>query len=114
MAMTERAQPYVERLLEDRDLQNDLRELTTALRRSYGRAEKKKGKPGRLAGDRKFKQNAQKAGEALRDASMRFRGEPPKKHRLRKLLLVILVLAGAAFAAKQLLGDEGQPVPPVA
>ena len=113
MAMTDRAQPYVERLLEDSELQNDLRELTTALRRSYGRAEKK-NKPGRLAGDRKFRQNAQRAGEALRDASMRFRGEPPKKkHPLRKMLLVIAVLAGAAYAAKQLLGESDQPVPPV-
>jgi hypothetical protein len=113
MAMTEKAQPYVERLLDDRDLQNDLRELMTALRVSYGRAEKKKRKPSRLAGDRKFKQNAQKAGEALRDATQRFQGKPPKKHRLRKFLVVVLVLAGAAFAAKQLLGDEDQPVPPV-
>jgi hypothetical protein len=109
MAMTERAQPYVERLLDDRDLQNDLRELMTALRVSYGRAEKKKKKPGRLAGDRKFKQNAQKAGEALRDATKRFQGEPPKKkHRLRKLLIFVLLAGGIAYGAKTLLGGEDE------
>ena len=113
MAVTDRAQPYVERLLEDRDLQNDLRELMTALRVSYGRAEKKKKKPGRLAGDRKFKRNAQRAGESLRDATMRFRGEPPKKHRLRKLLFVSLILGAVAFGAKQLLGDEGEEQAPI-
>jgi hypothetical protein len=107
MATKDKAETYINRLLDDRELQRDLGELMTALRVSYGRAEKNKKKPGRLAGDRKFKQNAQKAGEALRDAGKRFQGKPPKKHRLRKFLVFVLVAAGVAFAAKTLLeGDE--------
>jgi hypothetical protein len=111
MAISERAEPYVNRLIEDRELQRDLRDLAAALRGSYGRAEKKKQKPSRLLGDRKFKQNAQRAGESLRDATMRFRGEPPKKsHRGRKLLLVAVILGAVAFAARKMLdaGSETQ------
>ena len=109
MAITERAEPYVNRLIEDRELQRDLRDLASALRGSYGRAEKKNQKPSRLLGDRKFKQNAQRAGESLRDATMRFRGEPPKKsHRLRKLLMIAVILAGAAFAGKKLLDANAE------
>jgi hypothetical protein len=106
MAITERAEPYVNRLIEDRELQRDLRDLASALRGTYGRAEKKNKKPARLLGDRKFKQNAQRAGESLRDATMRFRGEPPKSHRGRKLLLIAVILGAAAFAAKKML-DAG-------
>jgi hypothetical protein len=109
MAITERAQPYVNRLIEDRELQRDLRDLASALRGSYGRAEKKKEKPSRLVGDRKFKQNAKRAGESLRDATMRFRGEPPKKsHRLRKLLMIAVILGAAAFAAKKMLDADAE------
>jgi hypothetical protein len=117
MAITERAEPYVNRLIEDRELQRDLRDLASALRGSYGRAEKKNKKPSRLLGDRKFKQNAQRAGESLRDATMRFRGEPPKKsHRLRKLLMIAVILGAAAFAGKKMLdgGSEAPATPPPA
>jgi len=115
MAITDRAEPYVNRLIEDRELQRDLRDLASALRGSYGRAEKKNRKPSRVLGDRKFKQSAQRAGESLRDATMRFRGEPPKKsHRLRKLLLVAAILGAAAFAGKKMLdtGSEAPDYPP--
>jgi hypothetical protein len=107
MAMTERAAPYLERLMDDRELQRDLREAVTALRGSYGRAEKKNKKPSRLMGDKRFKQNAQRAAESLRDASKRFRGEPPKSHRGRKVLMVLLVGgAASALAAKKMMQDD--------
>ena len=111
MAITERAEPYVNRLIEDRELQRDLRDLASALRGTYGRAEKKNKKPSRLLGDRRFKQNAQRASESLRDATMRFRGEPPKKsHRLRNLLLIAVILGAAAFAGRKML-DTGPEAP---
>jgi hypothetical protein len=115
MAVTDRAQPYVDRLLEDRELQRDLRELATALRGGFQRAEKKEKQPSRLLGDRKFKQNAQQAKASLSDAAARLRGEPPKRHRGRKMLVVLLVVGvgAAAFAAKEVLKDQpaGPPAP---
>jgi hypothetical protein len=109
MSVTERAAPYAERLLDDRELQRDLRDAAAALRTSFGRAEAKKRKPSRLMGDKKFKQNAQRAASSIKDAQARFRGEPPKSHRGRKILLVLLLLVGigaAAMAAKQVMGED--------
>lgn len=109
MSVTERAAPYAERLLGDRELQRDLREAISALRSGLNRAESKKRKPARLLDDKKFKQNAQRAATSIKDAQARFRGEPPKSHRGRKILLVLLVLVGigaAALAAKQVMGED--------
>ena len=110
MAVTDKAAPYAQRLLHDRELQRDLRELASAIRGGYGRAEKKK-KPSRLADDRKFKKSAQRAAASLKDASARFQGEPPKSHRGRKILLVAIIVGAVAFAAKKMLGDEAKQAP---
>ena len=111
MSVTERAAPYAERLLDDRELQRDLREAISALRTGLNRADSKKRKPARLLGDKKFKQSAERAAMALKDATARFQGEPPRKHRLRKLLIVALLLGAAGFAAKQLLDNQGEEAP---
>jgi hypothetical protein len=107
MTVRERAMPYAERLLDDRELQKDLREAATALRSSLRRAESKKRKPARLLDDKKFKSSAERAATALKDASARFQGEPPKKHQLRKFLVVVFVLAGLGLAARKALSDPG-------
>jgi hypothetical protein len=114
MSVAERAAPYAERLLDDRELQRDLREAISALRSGLNRAESKKRKPSRLFGDKKFKQSAERAAAAIKDASARFQGEPPKKHRLRKLLFVVLLLGAAGFDAKQLLDDDPDSQAPIA
>jgi hypothetical protein len=108
MAVTDRALPFAERLLDDRELQRDLRELATAVRGGFQRAEKKEKQPSRLLGDRKFKQNAQQAKMSFIDAAARLRGEPPKPRRGRKLLVVLLVVGvgAAAFAAREVLKDQ--------
>jgi hypothetical protein len=107
MTVTHRAMPYAERLLDDRELQRDLREAVSALRSSLSRAESKRRKPSRLIDDRKFKRSAQRAASALKDASARFQGEPPKRHRGRKLLVVVFVLCGIGLAARKALSDPG-------
>lgn len=117
MSVTERAAPYAERLLDDRELQRDLRDAAAALRTSFGRAESKKKKPSRLMGDKKFQQSAQRAAASLKDAQARFRGEPPKSHRGRKILLFLLLLVGigaAAMAAKQVMGEDDVSAQPPA
>ena len=114
MALTKRvdaAAPYVNRLLDDRDLQRDLREAMSSLRRGYGRAEAKRRKPSRLLGDRKLKQNVQKAVASLKDAAARFRGEAPKSHRGRRVVLGLIVVAGVAFAAKEMLKEQEPSAP---
>jgi hypothetical protein len=107
MKVKDRAMPYAERLLDDRELQRDLREAVSALRSSLSRAESKRRKPSRLMDDRKFKRSAQRAASALRDASARFQGEPPKSHRGRKVLVAVFVLCGLGLAARKALTDPG-------
>jgi hypothetical protein len=114
MSLAGRAAPYAERLLDDQELQRDLRDAVKALRSGLGRAESKKKKPSRLLGDKKFNKSAERAAAAIKDASARFQGEPPKKHRLRKLLFVVLLLGAAGFAAKQLLDDDPDSQAPIA
>lgn len=112
--MTERVEPYVTRLIDDRELRRDLREAVTALRTGINRAESKKGKPSRLLGDKKLNKSAERAADAIKDASARFQGEPPKRHRLRKLLFVVLLLGAVGYAAKQLLDDDPDSQAPIA
>jgi hypothetical protein len=112
MTVTDRAMPYAERLLDDRELQRDLREAVSALRSGLNRAESKRRRPSRLLGDKKFKQSTQRAAAAIKDASARLRGEPPKKHRLRKFLLAAVVVGAVAYAAKEMLNEE--PAAPMA
>jgi hypothetical protein len=111
MTVTDRAMPYAQRLLDDRELQRDLREAMSALRSGLNRAESKRRKPSRLMGDKKFKRSAQHSAASLKDASARFQGEPPKKHRGRKLLIAAVVVGAVALAAKKMLSDEGQESP---
>lgn len=111
MSVVDRATPYAERLLDDRELQRDLRELAVALKTTLGRAEKKKKKPARLLDDRKFKDSAQRAAAAIKDANARFQGKPPKRHRLRKFLVAVVLVGGAAVAAKQFLAGNGEGSP---
>jgi hypothetical protein len=111
MTVKDRAMPYAERLLDDRELQHDLREAVSALRSSLSRAESKRRKPSRLLDDRKFKRSAQRAASAFRDASARFQGEPPKRHRGRKLLIAAVVVGAVAFAAKEMLSDDSRQTP---
>jgi hypothetical protein len=111
MAVKDRAGPYAQRLLDDRELQRDLRELASAIRGGYGRAEKKKKKPSRLAEDKKFRKSAQRAAASLKDAQARFRGEEPKSHRGRKVLIFLVAVGGIALLARKAMTDEGTPAP---
>ena len=113
MAIADKAAPYAQRLIDDRELQRDLRELAAAVRGGYGRAEKKKRRPSRLAEDKKFRRSVKRATASLQDAQARFRGEQPKSHRGRKLLIFLLVVAGLALLARKALGeDAGQSTGP--
>jgi hypothetical protein len=111
MAVKDKAVPYAQRLIDDRELQRDLRELASAIRRGYGRAERKRKKPSRLAEDKKFRKSAQRATASLRDAQARLRGEEPKSHRGRKLLIFAVAVAGLALVARKALSDDGVQPP---
>jgi hypothetical protein len=111
MAGRDTAEAYIERLLEDGDLQSDLRELVAAIRGGFDRADAKKRKPSRLLDDRRFQRHAQRAVASFKEASTRLRGDTPKSHRGRRIVVAVLALGGGALAAREILREPGPDAP---
>lgn len=95
---TARANPYVQRLIEDEDLRHSLRDAFEAARAAYSRASGNgKGAVKAMAGNRKVQRDLRSAAESLRDASEQLRA--PKRRRKSRLgRLVLLALVGGAIA----------------
>ena len=93
---TARANPYVQRLIEDEDLRNNLRDAFEAARGAYARATGNgKGTVKAVTTDKKVQKDLRAAAERLREASEQLRA-PRKRRRLGRLILLGLV--GAAIA----------------
>lgn len=95
---TARENQYVQRLVEDDELRESLRDAFEAARGAYTRAAGKGKSPLKAAtSDKKVQKDLREAAESLRVASERLQNPPRKrKRRLRKL--VLLAIAGAALA----------------
>ena len=69
-----RSHPYVQRLIEDEELRDNLRDAYGAARHAYDRIAKN-GKPAqRLMDDRKVQKDLRSAADSLREASDQLRG----------------------------------------
>jgi hypothetical protein len=96
-----RENPYVQRLIEDEELRDNLREAFERARGAYGRATGNgKGAVKAVTSDKKVQKDLGKAAESLREASEALR-EPKKKRkkrsRLGRLILFGIVAAGIAL-----------------
>jgi hypothetical protein len=95
------ASPYVQRVVEDAELRENVRVALDNAKSAYGRLTN--GKPAaKMLDDKKLHKEMRQAAEALRDAGQALR-EGPKKHKKRrggfgKLLFVGIVGAGLAIA----------------
>jgi hypothetical protein len=104
-----RENPYVQRLIEDDDLRDDIRGAYESARHAYGRMSNGKGPAKALMDDKKVQRDLRQAAESLRDASERLRGKRRRRGGgLKRLLLVgivggILILALSEGARKALL-----------
>ena len=77
---TARENPYVQRLIEDEELRDSLRDAFEAARGAYGRATGNgKGPVKAVTSDKKVQKDLRKAAESLRDASEQLRA--PKKRK---------------------------------
>lgn len=89
---TARENPYVQRLIEDDDLRDNLREAFEAARGAYGRATGNgKGAVKAVTSDRKVQRDLKQAADSLREASEQLRGERRRKGRLGRLILLAIV-----------------------
>jgi hypothetical protein len=99
----ENARPYVQRLIEDEELRDNLREAYEAGRHAYDRASGAK-KPSALLDDKKLQRDLKSASESLRAASEALR-EPEKRpssgHPFLKLLVIAFIGAVLAIALSE-------------
>jgi hypothetical protein len=95
---TARENPYVQRLMEDEELRDNLREAFEAARGAYGRATGNgKGTVKAVSSDKKVQKDLRSAAGSLREASDRLKA-PKKRKKSRLGRLVLLALVGGAIA----------------
>jgi len=102
---TARENPYVQRLVEDEELRENLRYAFEAARGAYGRATGNgKGAVKAVTSDKKVQKDLRTAAESLRDASEQLQGKRKrkrKKSRLGRILLLGIVAAGIALVLSE-------------
>ena len=99
---TARENPYVQRLVEDDELRDSLRDAFEAAKGAYGRATgNSKGAVKAVASDKKVQKDLREAAESLKEASERLRKPPKKKSGFGRLILVALVGAVIALAVSE-------------
>jgi hypothetical protein len=96
---TARENPYVQRLIEDEELRDSLRDAFEAARGAYSRATGNgKGAVKAVTSDKKVQKDLRAAAESLRDASEALKApRKRKKSRLGRLILFSLIAAGLAL-----------------
>ena len=99
---TARENPYVQRLIEDDDLRDSLRDAFDAARGAYGRATgNNKGAVKAVTSDKKVQKDLRDAAENLREAADRLRAPQKKKSKFGRLLLIAIVGAVVALALSE-------------
>jgi hypothetical protein len=100
---TARENPYVQRLIEDDELRDNLRDAFEAARDAYGRATGNgKGTVKAVTSDKKVQKDLRSAAESLRDASEQLRApKRRKKSRLGRLILFGIVAGAIAMVLSE-------------
>ena len=100
---TARENPYVQRLIEDEELRESLKDAFEAAKGAYGRATGNgKGTVKAVTSDKKVQKDLRKAAENLQEASERLRSKPKKrKGGIGRLLLVAIVGGAIALAVSE-------------
>jgi hypothetical protein len=96
------ASPYVQRLVQDAELRDNLRTAYESGRSAYGRLSNGKAPAKALLDDKKLHRDLQNAADSLRTASDALREGPQKKKRkggIGRLLLLAIVGGGVALGA---------------
>jgi hypothetical protein len=100
--------PYVQRVLQDEELRDNVRQALDAARDAFDRLTNGKPPHKALLEDKKLQKDLQRAAVNLRDAGEALREGPKKKRRggLGRKLLVLVVGAGVALAASEPLRNK--------
>jgi hypothetical protein len=100
---TARENPYVQRLVEDEELRESLKDAFEAAKSAYGRAAGNgKGAVQAVTSDKKVQKDLRKAAENLQEASESLRSKPKKrKGGIGRLLLIAIVGGAIALAVSE-------------
>ena len=102
-AVKARYNPYVQRLVDDDDLRQNIVQAYESSRNAFSRLSDGKSPSKQLFDDKKLQKNIKEAAESIRDASVALR-EAPKKQRkggFGRILLLGLVGGGLALALSE-------------
>src|SRR5919109_2761395 len=99
---TARENPYVQRIVEDEELRNNLRDAYDAARHAYGRITGNgKGPVKAVTSDKKVQRDLRNAADSLREASEQLRRPKKRKSRLGRLILFGAVAGGITLAVSE-------------
>jgi hypothetical protein len=103
-ALRARYNPYVQRIVDDEDLRDNLWQAYESARQAAGRLSNGKSPTKQIFDDKKLQKELKNAAESIRDATVALREAPRRKRRrggLGKLLLVGIVGTGVALALSE-------------
>jgi hypothetical protein len=103
-ALAIKGSPYVQRLIQDEDLRDNLKTAFDSTRTALDRLSNGKTPSKVILDDKKFQKELQHASEALRDATQALREGPKKAKKSKKRgrkLLVLVAGAGLALALSE-------------
>ncbi len=102
-AAAARANPYVQRFIEDPELRENVRSAFGAARNAYGRMSNGKGPAKALAEDKKLQRDLRDAAKSLKEAARQIQGKKKKRkrHPLRKLLFLSIIGFGVAMVVSE-------------
>ena len=111
LANITKANPYIQRLIEDAELRDNVRTALDSGKSAVNRLSSSKAPQKALLDDKKLQSELRAAAEALRDAAMALsdapkRSKPKRKLGLGRKLLFLVVAAGAALALSESLRSK--------
>jgi hypothetical protein len=95
-----RSNPYVQRVMEDPELRENIRSAFESARKAYGRMNGK-GPVKAVTEDKKTQKELKDAATSLKEAADQLRGQKKKKGRKGRLFLLAIVGAGVALVASE-------------
>ncbi len=110
LANITKANPYIQRLIEDSSLRDNVRTALDSSKSAYERLANGKAPARALLEDKKLQANLRDAAEAVREATQSLSDAPKKRtrkgRRLGRKLLVVLVGAAVAVGASEKLRSK--------
>jgi adenylosuccinate synthase len=102
-AQAARSNPYVQRLVDDDELRDNLRTAFDSAKKAYERMSNGKGPAKAILDDKKTQKELREAANSLKDAADSLRGAKKKKKKggLGRKLLILGVGAGLALALSE-------------